>query len=87
MFEAFGRKPLICIASDEVLNDKNEGTSNIAWYADRTAEQLVLVNGKGADRYVLTTRKDKDVHVRISEDGHLSINTNVFAQLRSEIDG
>lgn len=82
MFNAFGREPLLCIASDEILNERNEGTSNIQWYTDRTSDEKIIINGEMQNRKVLTTRQDKDIYVKISDAGEIQINTNCFRHLR-----
>lgn len=85
MFDAFEKKPLVCIASDQVLNEKNEGTSNIPWYADRTSDKKLLIDEEMKNRLVLTTRKDKDIYLEIEEDGIIKISTNVFSNVRDKI--
>ncbi|HOW55828.1 MAG TPA: MBL fold metallo-hydrolase [Syntrophorhabdaceae bacterium] len=84
MFDAFGDKPLLCVASDEVLNDKNEGTSRIGWYSDRVSDQKINIDGKMQNRKVLTTRSDKDIFLGVSESGELRITTNCFRDVRDE---
>lgn len=86
MFDAFGSKPLLCIASDEVLNEKNEGTSNIQWYSsDRTSDVHISINGSMLNRKVLTTRKDKDIFLQISDSGDIKVITNNFQNIRQQI--
>jgi beta-lactamase superfamily II metal-dependent hydrolase len=85
MFEAFGEEPLLCIASDKVLDEQNEGTSNIDWYKERTSEKTVQIDGVKQKRFVLTTRKDKDINLSISNSGNIEIKTNVFKDVREEI--
>lgn len=87
LFELFGAKPLACIASDEVLNERNEGTSSIDWYHRRTSDVPILVNGVLESRRVFTTRRDKDIFLEINEEGSISFQTNVFAAIRKEIYG
>ena len=53
MFEAFGDEPLLCIASDKVLDEQNEGTSNIGWYKHRTNYEEILIDGRWQSRWVL----------------------------------
>jgi len=83
LFSLFGRKPKACIASDQTLNERNEGTSNIDWYHARTDPGELLVNDVPDSRRVFTTRKDKDIHLVIDDSGAVSFATNVFADLRN----
>jgi len=85
MFNAFKQKPLLCVVSDKILDETNEGTSNIAWYEDRTSDQKIMIDGKLQSRLVLTTRKDKDIFISISDKGNLDVKTNYFSELRKEI--
>lgn len=85
MFDAFITKPLLCVVSDEVLNDKNEGTSNIQWYTDRTSDQKVSIDGEMQSRKVLTTRKDKDIFLQITDTGEIKVITNCFQGKKPEI--
>jgi hypothetical protein len=85
MFDAFGNKPLLCIASDEILTDINEGTSNIPWYSDRTSDKKIDIDGTIQSRKVLTTRKDKDIFLKISDSGNLSVITNCFQNIKTQI--
>jgi beta-lactamase superfamily II metal-dependent hydrolase len=87
MFELFGTKPLACIASDEVLNERNAGTSCIDWYHRRTTEVPITVNKRLEARRVFTTRRDKDIFLKINEEGNISFQTNVFAEIKKEIYG
>lgn len=87
MFDLFGGKPLACVASDEVLNERNQGTSNIEWYRARTSDSTVSVNGAMASRKVFTTRKDNDIYLCISDLGYVQFHTNFFNELRSKIYG
>lgn len=86
LFDAIGKMPLLCIVSDEVLNEKNEGTSNTKWYTERTSNQSVKINGTIDNRRkVLTTRQDKDIYIEISENGNIAVQTNYFQNIRQEI--
>ncbi len=85
MFEALGDKPLLCIASDKVLDNTNEGTSNISWYGENTSDDLVLIDGKMEKRKVLTARKDGDIYLSISKEGEISVVTNCFKDVREKI--
>lgn len=85
LFDAFGEKPLLCIVSDEVLSEANEGTSATQWYSDRTSEEELLINGIKKNRRVLTTRSDKDIYVAIDEKGALSASTNCFGNDKETI--
>ncbi len=85
LFDAFGNKPILCIASDEILNERNEGTSNIQWYADRTSDQKIKIDGEMQNRKVLTTRKDKDIFLKITDGGELEVMTNCFQNEKSKI--
>lgn len=85
LFDAFERKPLLCIVSDEVLNDKNEGTSVTQWYYERTSEESITINGSSANRRVLTTRNDKDIYVEVDENGNIAVTTNNFAADKTKI--
>ena len=85
MFEAFDKKPLLRIASDEVLNEKNEGTSNIQWYSDRTSDEKINIDGTMQNRKILTTRKDKDIYLQVSDAGIVQVNTNCFQDRKGEI--
>ena len=87
MFDAFGIEPILCIASDEVLNEKNEGTSNIKWYSDRTSDIMVNIDGSMQNRKVLTTRKDKDIYLQISDTTIMSVQTNCFKDIKPQILG
>jgi L-ascorbate metabolism protein UlaG (beta-lactamase superfamily) len=87
MFDLFGGKPLACVVSDEVLNDRNEGTSNIEWYGARTSDIPVSVNGTMVSRKVFTTRNDGDIFLSINHQNHVQFQTNVFADLRKKIYG
>jgi beta-lactamase superfamily II metal-dependent hydrolase len=85
MFDAFGVKPLLCIASDEILNNRNEGTSNIQWYTNRASDEMVNIDGTPQNRKVLTTRKDKDIYLQLSTEGDLHVSTNVFNEIKPQI--
>lgn len=85
MFDLFANKPLLCVASDEILNEKNEGTSNIQWYSDRTSDVRISIDGSMQNRKVLTTRKDKDIYFQISDDGNINITTNCFQNIKQAI--
>ncbi|MEN8134309.1 MAG: MBL fold metallo-hydrolase [Thermodesulfobacteriota bacterium] len=87
MFKLLGGKPIACIASDETLNEKNAGTSNIDWYGKRTSDEDIMVNGRLESRKVFTTRNDKDIACSITTDGDLSFDTNVFSELKNQIYG
>jgi len=87
MFDAFGNKPILCVASDEILNEKNEGTSSTQWYSDRTDEQQINIDGVMQNRKVLTTRKDKDILVQISGAGDLKVITDCFRDVKTTILG
>lgn len=82
MFENFGHKPLLCVASDKVLDDQNEGTSNIEWYSARTSDTPLNIDGSLQNRKVLTTRKDGDILITISTTGEIEIATNSLKQVR-----
>jgi len=83
LFKAFGAKPKLCIVSDEILSEKNEGTSDINWYEHRTAG--FLVDGKKPERKVLTTRSDKDIFVSVSKTGTMQVQTNCFKDIREKL--
>ena len=85
MLDAFAGKPYLCIASDEVLNEKNEGTSNIQWYSDRTSDQEINIDGTMQNRKVLTTRKDKDIFLQVSDSGNIKVTTNCFRDIKPQI--
>lgn len=85
MFDAFESKPLLCIVSDEILNDSNEGTSNTDWYIYRTSDEKVYINKTMESRKVLTTRKDKDIFLKISDTGSVSVITNYFKDVKPKI--
>lgn len=85
MFDLFGSKPILCVASDEVLNDRNQGTSSIDWYTARTNDKKVKINDAMESRKVLTTRKDKDIHFEIPLFGDMAVRTNVFKDLRGQL--
>lgn len=85
MFNAFGSPPALCVVSDEVLNEKNEGTSNTLWYTVRTSDEKLKINNNLVSRKVLTTRSDKDILLNISPAGEISVNTNCFANALAEI--
>jgi len=85
MFDHFGGKPVLCIASDEVLNDRNQGTSYIEWYTARTSDVKVNINGSMESRKVLTTRKDKDIFIEIPVLGNMAVTTNAFKDLREKL--
>ncbi|AKB56850.1 ComEC/Rec2 family competence protein [Methanosarcina barkeri] len=85
MFEAFESKPLLCIVSDEILNERNEGTSNTNWYIYRASDKEVNINGVMQSRKVLTTRKDKDILLKISDTGSVSVITNYFKDVKPKI--
>jgi beta-lactamase superfamily II metal-dependent hydrolase len=85
LFDAFGVKPLLCIASDEILNEKNEGTSNIQWYSDRTSDRKIKIDGELQDRKVLTTRKDKDIFIKITDEDEIEVITNSFQDKKTII--
>lgn len=82
MFDAFGDKPILCIASDKILDEDNEGTANIQWYSDRTSDQRININGTMQNRKVLTTRKDKDICVKVSDTGNITVITNCFRDIK-----
>ena len=81
MFEACGAKPKLCVISDEILNEKNEGTSNTDWYKERTYGVTI----DGNSRMVLTTRKDKDIYVVVNDAGQMQISVNCFADTKEAI--
>lgn len=83
LFDAFGAIPKLCIVSDEILNEKNEGSSNIKWYDDRTEGSLV--DGKKSERKVLTTRNDKDIFVSVSHTGVMQVQTNCLKDIREKL--
>lgn len=85
MLDLFGQKPYLCILSDEVLNQRNEGTANTQWYTDRTSDINLNINGELKSRKVLTTRSDKDIYLRVSENGSIYIGTNVFKDKKEQI--
>jgi len=84
LFDAFGVQPLLCVASDESLNEKNE-TSNIPWYTARTSDQQVMMDGRLQNPKVLTTRKHKDIFLQISDTGIIQVISNCFADKKSRI--
>ena len=83
IFEAFEKPPLLCIVSDEVLNDKNEGTSNVQWYTDRS--NGFPVDGKQEKRYSLTTRTDRDIYLGIDDTGQMAVMTNALKDIREKV--
>jgi len=85
MFNWFKGEPILCILSDQIINEKNQGTTNTQWYTDRTSKKKVKIDGKMQDRYVLTTRKDHDINVEIASNGSIEIRTKVFDTLRGKI--
>ena len=85
MFDLLGNKPLLCVASDEVLNEKNEGTSNIQWYSDRTSDLRIFIDGVLQNRKVLTTRKDGDIYLQVSDNNEIVIKTHNFNNIRQQI--
>ena len=85
MFEAFEVEPLLCVASDKVLDEQNEGTSNIGWYKNRTSDKEILIDGQLQSRWVLTTRNDGDIFLSISNEGDLEVITHAFKILRKEL--
>jgi len=85
LFDAFGQNPLLCVISDEVLNERNEGTSATKWYTDRTSDDEILINGTKKNRCVLTTRSDKDIYLEIDENGTIAVSTNAFSKDKEKI--
>jgi beta-lactamase superfamily II metal-dependent hydrolase len=85
MFDLFGIKPLLCVVSDSVLNEKNQGTANTEWYTRNTSDQQTIINGQPSVRKVLTTRCDGDINMQFKLDGSLTVTTNYFAKLRKEL--
>lgn len=85
LFNAFGDKPLLCIASDEILNERNEGTSSIEWYPDRTSDDEINIDGEMQNKKVLTTRKDKDIYLQVSDSGKLTVVTNCFCDVKGKL--
>lgn len=85
LFDAFGQKPLLGIASDESLNDSNENTSAVGWYASQISDEKININGIVEDRRVLTTRQDKDIFLWIPIAGGLAVRTHCFDKERIEI--
>ncbi|TCL38880.1 hypothetical protein EV210_103364 [Anaerospora hongkongensis] len=85
MSDAFGSSPVLSVVSDEVLNEKNEGISNTPWYTARTNDEKIKINNNLVSRKVLTTRSDKDIFLKISPTGKISVNTNYFANVLAEI--
>lgn len=85
MFDAFGAKPLLCILSDEILNERNEGTSNTQWYTNNTSDTKVSIDGTMQNRKVLTTRQSKDIYLEIDSDGTMGVTTDCFASVRDTI--
>ena len=86
-FDAFGSQPLLCVVSDKVLDEQNEGTANTAWYTNRTSDQVLNINGKMESRKVLTTRKDDDIYLEICGDGSVKLATKCFSNARQQIFG
>lgn len=88
MFDAFGGKPLLCIVSDQVLNEENEGTSNVAWYNERTQGVLFTQGGEEQqERKVLTTRNDGDIYLKISDNGDVHVTVQALRDARTQILG
>lgn len=79
LFELIGKKPLIGVVSDEVLNDNNSGTSSVDWYSSYISDNNVKINGEFQARKVLTTRKDKDILMEFFPDGTFEIRTDCFS--------
>lgn len=82
LFAYFGREPLACVVSDEVLNERNEGTSAVDWYYSRTSEAPLLVDSRLASRRVFTTRRDGDIRLVIDDRGAIQFFTHVFDDVR-----
>lgn len=85
LFNLVGKKPLICLLSDEALCQRNEGTANTAWYTARTSDTKISIDGAMSNRKVLTTRSDKDVLLTVSELGDVAVKTNYFKEARPQI--
>lgn len=85
MFSLFDNKPILCVASDEVLNDRNQGTSNIDWYTKRTSDTKVSINNEMQNRKVLTTRNDKDIMTTFTIGGNIAVLTNCFSEIKGQI--
>lgn len=85
MFEAFNGEPLLCIASDKVLDEQNEGTSNIGWYKHRTSDEKIMIDNQWQSRWVLTTRNDGDIFLSISNEGDIEVITHACKSLRKEL--
>lgn len=85
LFDLIGTKPLIGIVSDEALNEKNSGTSNIGWYSSYISDKKVKINGEFQERKVLTTRKDKDIFMEFYPDGTFEVHTDCFSSIREAI--
>ena len=45
MLDLFGAPPRLCILSDGILNESDEGGPQTEWYANRTAESDLSVEG------------------------------------------
>ena len=85
LFENFGDNPLLCIASDKVLDEQNEGTSNIDWYSARTSDTPLIIDQSPQNRKVLTTRKDGDIFMAISATGDAEIAANALKPVRDNV--
>jgi competence protein ComEC len=85
MFDLFGAPPVLCVLSDGILNEGNEGIPQTEWYADRTDERGLPIDGMLWARRVLTTRQDRDVYLRISDTGEMVAYTRAFTNIRETI--
>ena len=86
MFDVFGGQPVLCIVSDQVLNEQNEGTSRVDWYTERTqGVQFNYGNNDLRVRKVLTTRDDGDIYLKIPENGQFYASTQALKETRTTI--
>lgn len=85
LFDCIGSKPLLGIISDEEINDRNESTASTSWYSSRISDEQLLIDGELQSRKVLTTRKDKDICIAISDQGGIVIKTNCFSGVKDSI--
>ena len=85
MFDCFGAKPLVGVASDEELNDRNEETCSVSWYSQKISDNKILIDGEMQNRKVLTTRSDGDIYLEITEQGSIAIQTHCLQKIRDKL--
>ena len=60
--------PTLCIISDKSMDKDNENTVATDWYTKRS-KGCTIANSDNNPRYVLTTRNDKSIFIKVNDKG------------------